>query len=379
MIQPCGGRIQKGFDLGIYARFKQRLDDILFLRANSEPVDIGILNKIRMWSRGFVSEAYLLHSFGENDPGDYVSDLVRLKKACRINGYFSIVLMDKLYLAKMLSDYSEHLPEIYGVIRGGRWHRLGRDGDERIEALAEFCMAKGAAAIKPIVGMRGQGVRIVRRERDRLIVNREVLCRAEFVSCVSGLDGYLATEFVEQHPYAASIYTHATNTVRILTLWDDEAEGPFVAAAVHRFGTFRSAPIDNWTAGGLSAMVDVDTGRIGKAVSYPAAGYTQTFKKHPETDGQIEGACVARWDEVKDRVLTMARGLAFVPYIGWDIVVTADGFKVIEGNNCPGINLIQVHFPLLKDARIRRFYERRLAMLNGNGALKRNYKLPIRI
>lgn len=371
--------------MGICARLKSRMDDILFLRANSQAVDIGLRNKLRMWSRGFLSEAYLLHSFRVNRPEEYVTDLVRLRKACRFNGYFAIMLMDKLYLAKMLAGFGEHLPAVYGLIRNRRWHRLDGGADEPVDAVADLCRARGAVVIKPIVGMRGENVWIARANGEGLLLNRAMYSRGEFVGRVAEMDGYLATEFVRQHAYAASIYPDATNTVRVLTLWDDETDGPFVAAAVHRFGTRRSAPVDNWTAGGLSALVDVETGRIGRAASYPHAGRIERFGRHPETGTAIEGVYVPGWEAIKARVLAMARTLPFVPYIGWDIVVTAEGFKVIEGNNCPGINLIQVHFPLLRDPRIRRFYERRIAAVdgsgngNGNGNGKRRYTLPIRI
>jgi len=365
--------------VGICAQLKRRMDDILFLRANSQDVDIGFFNKMRMWLRGFVSEAWLLHSFSDNNPDDYVTDLVRLRKACRFNGYFSIMPYDKLYLSKMLGGFAEHVPVVYGVIRNGRWHRMDGGADEPIECLADWCRDKDAVVLKPIVGMRGEGVCIVHTNGDTWRLNRRVLSREQVISCIADFDGYLATEFVNQHPYAAAIYPDATNTVRILTLWDDETDTPFVAAAVHRFGTRRSAPVDNWTAGGLSAGVDVESGRIGKAVSYPHGGRVQVFAAHPETRQPIEGTCIPGWEAVKDRVLAMARVLPFVPYIGWDIAVTADGFKVIEGNNCPGINLIQVHYPLLRDPKIRRFYETRLAAIDGHGRARRNYKLPIRI
>jgi len=161
------------------------MDDIMFLRANSQAVDIGFLNKLRMWSRGFVSEAYLLHSLGVNKPDDYVTDLVRLKKACRFNGYFAIMLMDKLYLAKMLSGFGEHLPTIYGLIRNRRWHRFEGEADEALEAVADFCMARGEVVIKPIVGMRGENVCIVRANGQGWVVNRQALSREGFVARVA--------------------------------------------------------------------------------------------------------------------------------------------------------------------------------------------------
>jgi hypothetical protein len=39
-------------------------------------------------------------------------------------------------------------------------------------------------------------------------------------------------------------------------------------------------------------------------------------------------------------------------------VVTEGGFKVLEGNNHPGLALIQMHCPLLGDPRLRAFYTR---------------------
>jgi hypothetical protein len=49
--------------------------------------------------------------------------------------------------------------------------------------------------------------------------------------------------------------------------------------------------------------------------------------------------------------------LPYIPYIGWDIIVQEEGFKIIEGNNHPGLDTLQAHRPLLKDPRVRKFYK----------------------
>ena len=129
--------------------------------------------------------------------------------------------------------------------------------------------------------------------------------------------------------------------------------------AVHRFGTSLSKPVDNWTQGGLSSSIDLKTGELGKAVSYPFSGTLDFQENHPETKTRISGVVVPRWKAIKAKILGMAKSLPFIPYIGWDIVVTEDSFKVIEGNNHSSIDLFQVHCPLLKNRKIKEFYQQK--------------------
>jgi hypothetical protein len=52
----------------------------------------------------------------------------------------------------------------------------------------------------------------------------------------------------------------------------------------------------------------------------------------------------------------MAQSVPYIPYIGWDVVITETGFRVIEGNANSDVDLLQVHKPLLVDPKIREFY-----------------------
>jgi len=133
---------------------------------------------------------------------------------------------------------------------------------------------------------------------------------------------------------------------------------PFIAFAIHKFGTKESAPVDNWAKGGLSAYVDLESGELGPGAGYPkyTGGKLSWFDRHPETGAPIAGVQVPQWLALKGQLLEMLRELKFLIYIGWDIVITPRGPCIIEGNTAPAVAFLQVHKPLLKDPRVKRFY-----------------------
>jgi len=96
---------------------------------------------------------------------------------------------------------------------------------------------------------------------------------------------------------------------------------------------------------------------LSPAVAKPTSNKLQWHEKHPESGQKIAGIQVPNWTSLRSEVLRLAKLLPATPYIGWDIVVTEDGFCVLEGNNRTDVNLYQVHKPLLLDDRTYKFYK----------------------
>jgi hypothetical protein len=65
------------------------------------------------------------------------------------------------------------------------------------------------------------------------------------------------------------------------------------------------------------------------------------------------------WAAIRDGVAALASRLPFLPHVGWDIIPTDGGFAIIEGNNRPAVNIVQLERGLLADPRAERFYRRR--------------------
>lgn len=363
----------------VSSSLRQKVKIIRFLRRQSVPVSIGHTNKWKMWHHGFFSQSYLIYNFAENDLQDYVSDYVRYRLAVRFNGYYAVALYDKLYCNLLLNHFVEYLPKTHGVLRDGQLSFLGHEESIALPDFPAFLRQHGQLVLKPLAGTQGVGVHLLEERGGVITLDGLPLTDGELLAKAHRWQDYLVTDYVRQHPYAANIFPGSTNTVRLLTLWDKEAEAPFIACAVHRFGVAKTAPVDSWTRGGVSAAIDLHTGVLTKASPKPYRQEPCLSPCHPETGQQIEGVTIPHWPLIQKRLLEMAAALHFIPYIGWDIIVTENGFHVIEANNGPDLLMFQMHGPLLADPRTRRFFKHHIGRLTGPDAEKREYKLPFKI
>lgn len=324
----------------------------------AEGAALPLATKVKLWRGGFKSASHRLFALEHNDPRDYVSDL-EIARARRINGAFGRILKDKLLFAPMLAPYAQ-VPAVLGLIERGQLQPLAAPGLRSVEALLALSAPHGLI-LKPVKGNKGRGVLSVRAdgaETRQVYLDGQAVGAAEVARKVAALDGYLVVARVQQAAYAEQIFPGSANTVRVITMRDPDTGEVFVPAAIHRFGTRATVPTDNFQTGGLSVAVDLETGVLGRAVRAP--GYTggelRWLSAHPDTGAQITGVAIPDWTGVKATVTRIVEAYPFLRYVGWDVVVSERGVVLIEGNH--NINLgLQVHGPLLKDARVRRFFE----------------------
>lgn len=334
-----------------FSRCSERLYRVLRLSKHecTSPVKVGILRRLRLWSHGFLGESYVIYDLKTNEIKNYLSDYSRWVRTPDINSKNSIFLTNKLLFSKTLikKGYKTHLPEIYSSM-----HILP------FKTLVSLLKEKNRLVLKPISGGGGYGLLFFSKEGNTIYLNQKEETEETIKALISNLRNQLIQEYITQAKYSSEIFPKTTNTIRIVTMWDIQKNTPFIAIAVHRIGTANSFPVDNWTQGGLSAEINLQTGKIGKAVTFPNSGELIWHKGHPFTGSKIEGVFVPHWSHIKSEILAIAHSLPFIPYIGWDIVVTQNGFKIIEGNNYTDVNLLQVHRPLLLDQRIVNFYKK---------------------
>lgn len=343
--------------------------------------------RLALWRRGFLSRAGVIYDFERYDPEAFLSDYQRYVGTKNLNGTWSIALSNKLFFDWLMRSYPDHRMDVYGIVRGGTAHAIGEDAGGSLPsavadegAALESAAGSGADAVadagewvadrlddegklvlKWVRGGGGNNVLLCSRTDEGYEINGERHDREALTERVDGLENYLVCEHVEQGPYAAALYPETPNTIRALTMYDEDCEEAFVAAAVQRIGTDASGSMDNFSQGGLSAEIALETGELGPGAQLPqGSDRLEWHVTHPETGARIEGTAVPGWERIREKLRALASNHPMIPYAGWDLVVTDDegSFKLIEANSYPGVKAMQVHGPLLADDRVRRFYER---------------------
>lgn len=317
--------------------------------------NIPLRTKLWAWRRGFLSESFVMYELDHNNYNEYLTDYTRTVHSGGINGRYREMLADKLLFSFVMARFYEHMPHTYGYIHKGiiRWFPQYAS-----ISLENVCQHGNGIVLKPIRGGSGAGITFITTRSGVWYVNGKSTTFDDVSMRIGNLHDVLIDQAIEQAEYSSKIFPKTSNSIRLLTMWDVDTDHPFIAAAVHRFGTEKSFPVDNMDAGGLSALIDVESGTMGPCASYPFDGRIHWHDCHPDTALPIAGTDIPHWDHVAQAILDIARAFPNLPYVGWDILLENDAiFKILEANHRPSSQLIQIHRPLLRDPKVRRFYE----------------------
>lgn len=275
-----------------------------------------------------------------------------------INGMFSLWIDDKITVKHMLAPFSEHTPKYYFDIENGEAIRLPECPDtvknDGYEGILELLRAEGILALKQVLGRFGIGFYRLEYIQGRYYITGKESTAKEIMDLLKSLNYYLVTEFVVNHETIRQIYPGSTNTIRLLI---GKYNGEYVLLrAFMRFGNSSSHGVDNSYAGGLKAIIDEETGQVLFAVQTDAKGYATRISEHPDTGASFD-ILIPRWDEVVGKCMDICRSLPELRYLGFDVVITQDGFKIIEINSLSGLVAAQLKAPLLQDEKTRKVYE----------------------
>lgn len=308
-----------------------------------------------VWLHGFLSESATLYDFETHGYSDYLSDYARQARTREINapGVRSILNNKLAFHDRMAAEGLEDSKvDLLGLLSDDRFHSFRGAG----VSLKRLLRAEGAIVVKPVSDGGGNGVKIIRVTDEGFDVNGHSVGFKGVWSRLKRVQPAVVERLARQHESLDSLYPATVNTLRLLTLRDVDTHEPYIAAGVLRVGTDTSFPLDNWGRGGLSCSIDLRTGIVGAGARFPKRSELTWHTTHPDTGTLLDGATVPHWRETKKLVRRVTRRMPYLQYVGWDVVITGEGPRILEGNSYSGVRLFQVHGPLLQDRRVRAFY-----------------------
>jgi Sugar-transfer associated ATP-grasp len=340
----------------------------------SSTVHLSLSRTLAAWRRGFFAESALIYDFPRNDPTDYLSDFQQVVRCSRINSWGRLYSR-KFGFRAMLRARGFRQPETLAYVHEGRALIDPFSAEARYVSVAELekqmlAHPGRAYALRPEGSWRsgrpvvlladGGELRELVNGQDRRFDLPQYFAVDEGRASAggSGSGGVLVERQPEQGQFWRELFPRSLNTIGLLTLWSPTEAQPFVARAVQRIGTAGTAPNADWPTGGISAPIDLETGRLGPGRVHPLnAGPTQDSEK-PGIGVMSTGAVLPGWARVMDVVLRAAASMPFNRLIGWEVVVDSEGTPIIlDASGNPEVRSLQVHGGLFSDDRIRRFYE----------------------
>ena len=137
---------------------------------------------------------------------------------------------------------------------------------------------------------------------------------------------YVIEGCIRQDETMALIHPQSINTVRAITFCDGKEVK--VIGAVIRCGAGDSY-IDNHSAGGYTAIIDVETGRV---ISCASSKWKVNVVRHPDTGVVFPGFQIPNWDKAIAMVKEAASSLEGIHYTGWDIAFIPGDVCLVEAN-----------------------------------------------
>lgn len=319
---------------------------------------LGYRTMVSAWSTGFTGVFFHKLIDAGINPQECMPD-IHYWKMHPINGSFSHWIDDKLTLKYLLTKHDQYLPRYYFYCKRASVIPLmdcPKGLPDGADGVIQLLRDKEHLALKKNAGSLSIGFYRLDAIGGRFEVNGKEMSEQQLKDFVVALDNYLVTEYVHAHPMLKQFYDKSPNIVRLIVV-NPGGRNPEVAAAYLRIGQNRTGFVELSSSGGLFAGVDLESGRIFKPRLFDGPR-VQEVVEHPDTGAVLEGL-IPHWAFAVQTILQISRYVPNLCYLGWDLIITEDGFRIIEINSLPGISYIQLYHPLLRSEAAAELFGRK--------------------
>jgi hypothetical protein len=289
---------------------------------------------------GEINKYYYIFGFdrkSKNDFNNYVPWLVFTTARNRKNQLpstptydpynFVCMLRDKFVFEAFCSRVGLSTPKNIGMIKDSLFFILQNQASIPLQNITQMEMN---AFLKRNIscggGMRGD-VMPFRIANGLIFINEKIVDIDQFIKII-GNDGWVVQErIVNQHEALSKLHPNSINTIRIATVKiGDKIDVLFANLRIGTNGRYA----DNISSGGLA--VKIIDGKLLK-YGYYKSGTGVITDRHPNTKIVFENYEIPFWQNVIDIVKNAHRLFYGLHSVGWDVCITDDGVKIIEGND----------------------------------------------
>lgn len=308
-----------------------------------EPTDFDVPfgMKLRYALKGFSANEYVWYGFDRHDYRNYISEFERLRSR-QINGEYKFILDNKLVFEEIYGQYTR-VPRNYAMIKDGEVCGLHGTSINN-ENFAAFVRSAGKTILKWTDRGGGAGTYLFEASQDKLIANGREISDEELNQLRSRKGEALLCEYMEPSAFSASLYPHTANTIRIVCARKKGERSSQIIAAIQRIGCQSSIPVDNVSYGGMTCGIDLETGRLSYAIAKlgKMENRMKKFDCHPDTGAQISGKVIPGWGRLKQEIVELTDKIPYLNFVAWDVLLTEEGYCIIEGNASSGCGIFQM-------------------------------------
>lgn len=167
----------------------------------------------------------------------------------------------------------------------------------------------------------------------------ELLQRIKKQAAKTGKSMLIQTRAVN-HPALQDLCGAALSSMRMMSIRNAQGDVE-VLFAVFKISGRGGSVVDNFHAGGFVCKVDMPTGALGAATDWGIRQPGRWLDTHPATGAQIAGRILPLWAETVEVVRQAHLAVADRIAVGWDVAITDDGPRIIEGNGQFGLDMVQ--------------------------------------
>ena len=290
--------------------------------------------KLRMGAGKLKPDEYFMYELYDDDRFDAETRRTFLSETNKTyNSPWRVIANDKPLMTSMLRGLGLPVPETQAIFHkfrtfDGAWPLRNQ------EDMHEFLREQANYPIfgKPFGSCQSKGTALISaydKATDELTIGATgQVPVVEFVESVDKLNqAYMFQTLLRPHEEIAKMIGPSVSCVRMFFISDDR--GCDLIRAAWKIPANSNSADNFWRDGNMLAGIDIETGKIVKALKRHEGG-TVPIDKHPETDASFTEMVFPEWD----RMLTVAKEAALnitdCYFQGWDIAMTDQGPVILE-------------------------------------------------